>query len=109
MDYIVSILVSVISAMLVFILQFVVRENIRLKRAADEAQASRSTALKDGMVCLLRRNLMEEHEKWTKKGYITSNALENDLLMYKAYKTLGGNGMIEHMNVEIQDLPIKGN
>jgi hypothetical protein len=27
--------------------------------------------------------------------------------MYKAYKALGGNGMIDHMEVEIQELPIR--
>ena len=41
------------------------------------------------------------------KKYISSKALESSLLMYKAYKALGGNGMIDHMEEEIQSLPIK--
>lgn len=107
MDYLITILVSIVSGVLVFILQSVIRENRELKRKENETNANRDKALEDGMVCLLRKNLMDEHDTWTKKGYITSHALENDLLMYKAYKALGGNGMIDHMEVEIQELPIK--
>jgi hypothetical protein len=50
---------------------------------------------------------MEEHDYWMNKSHITANALENWLLMYKAYKSLGGNGMIEHMEEEIQQLRIE--
>lgn len=107
MNYIITILVSVVSGVLAFVLQSVIRENHELKRKKDDEQISRYTALENGMVCLLRKSLMDEHEVWTKNGYITSHALENGLAMYKAYKALGGNGMIDHMEVEIQDLPIK--
>jgi hypothetical protein len=50
---------------------------------------------------------MDEHEVWTSKGFITSKALESGLAMYHAYKVLGGNGMIDHMEEEIQALPIR--
>ena len=92
-----------ISAMLSYLLQQSHMENKKLK----EEQKKRSEALEDGVVCILRKHLMDEHEFWVAKGYITSKALESGLLMYKAYKTLGGNGMIDHMEEEIQELPIK--
>lgn len=63
--------------------------------------------MEDGMVCILRKHLMDEHEIWMKKGYITPKALESGISMYRAYKSLGGNGMIDHMEEEIQQLPIK--
>ena len=107
MDYLITILVSIVSGVLVFILQSVIRENRELKRKKDEDAVSRDQALEAGMVCLLRKNLVDEHECWTSKGYITSKALENGIAMYKAYKALGGNGMVDHMDVEIQNLPIK--
>ena len=107
MTTIIAIASSVISAMLVFILQSVIRENIRLKREKDEKQRKHDTAIENGVVCILRKHLMDEHEIWVTKGYITSHALESGLLMYKAYKDLGGNGMIDHMEDEIQALPIK--
>lgn len=107
MNYLITILVSIVSGVLVFLLQLVIRENRDLKKKQTEELTSRNNALKDGMVCLLRKNLMEEHEKWIEKKYITSHALENGIAMYKAYKALGGNGMIDHMEEEIQALPIK--
>lgn len=107
MTTVVAIATSVISAMLVFILQSVIRENVRLKKEKDEKQSKHDTAIENGVVCILRKHLMDEHEIWVAKGYITSHALESGLLMYKAYKDLGGNGMIDHMEDEIQALPIK--
>ena len=107
MEIVITIISSVVSAMLVFILQSVVRENFRLKREKDEKQNKHDMAIENGVVCILRKHLMDEHETWVQKGYITSHALESGLLMYKAYKDLGGNGMIDHMEDEIQTLPIK--
>lgn len=104
---ILAIATSVISAMLVFILQSVIRENARLRKEKSEKQGVRQRAMENGVVCILRKLLMDEHELWVTKGYITSHALESGLLMYKAYKDLGGNGMIDHMEEEIQALPIK--
>ena len=78
-------------------------ENKRLK----EEQQKRAKALEDGVVCILRKHLMDEHEIWMAKGYITPKALESGLLMYRAYKSLGGNGMIDHMEEEIQELPLR--
>ncbi len=92
-----------ISAMLVYLLQQAHKENKKLK----EEQKKRASALENGVVCILRKHLMDEHELWTAKGHITSKALESGLLMYKAYKALGGNGMIDHMEEEIQNLPIR--
>lgn len=104
---IVSIIVTTvfgfISTMLAFMLQQSYKENKRLK----EEQKKRATALENGVVCILRKLLMDEHSYWMSKGYITPKALESGLLMYKAYKSLGGNGMIDHMEEEIQELPIR--
>lgn len=104
---VISILTSLVSGMLLFFLQSVVKENKKLKQDKEEARDKHDKAMQNGMVCLLRKGLMDEHETWTTKGYITSHALENGLAMYKAYKDLGGNGMIDHMEEEIQELPIR--
>ena len=96
-----------ISALLTFILQQSLKDNKRLRKERKEKQMQRESALENGVVCILRKHLMDEHEMWTSKGYITPKALESGILMYKAYKALGGNGMIDHMEEEIQALPIK--
>ena len=107
MAYIITVATSVVSAMLVFVLQYFIRENIRLKHENEEKREQRETALEEGVVCLLRKELIADHEKWVANGYITSTALENGLLMYDAYKKLGGNGMIDHMKDEIEKLHIQ--
>ncbi len=114
MEYIFTILTSVVSAMLVFILQAVIRENRNLKKEKEkamiekeESMAQKQTALEDGVVCLLRVKLIEYHTKYMHRDTISSNAFQNWMLMYKAYKGLGGNGMIEHMKDEIEELHIE--
>lgn len=104
---IISIVTTLISGMLLYAWQSAVKENKKMRREKEERETVRSSAVENGLVCILRKHLMDEHEQWTNKGYITPKALESGLLMYKAYKDLGGNGMIDHMEEEIQGLPIK--
>lgn len=105
--YIVTILTSVVSATLAFILQGVIKENRRLKLEKEVKQNAREKALENGVMCLLRDNLISHHSKYTNRGHISSNGLSNWLLMYEAYTTLGGNGLVEHLKTEVEDLPVK--
>lgn len=98
---------TIVSAILIFLLQQQIKDNRALKKEKDEHIKARNKALEKGIVCILRKHLMDEHEIWTEKGYITAKALESGIAMYQAYKTLGGNGMIDHMEEEIQALPIR--
>ena len=107
MEIVISIATSLVSAVLVFLLQSSIKENRELKKEKEAKQSQRERALEEGVVCLLRKQLMDEHAHWMGLGYITSKALESGILMYKAYKSLGGNGMIDHMEEEIQALPIR--
>ena len=61
-----------------------------------------------GTMLLLRVQLIEYHEAWTKRGYTTKHGLENFIEMYKAYHDLGGNGMVTHLMEEVENLPVKG-
>ena len=106
MAYIVTIAVSVASAMLAFLLQSQIKENRELKKQQEEKRDKRERALEEGVLCLLREMLIQSHVKYMKKEQISSKALESGLAMYEAYKGLGGNGMIDHMKVEIEELPI---
>lgn len=107
MDYVITGLVSLAVAMLAFILQAVIKENNKLKREKDEKQEKRDTALENGVVCLLRVKLIEYHAKYMNLEHISTHGLQNWLLMYDAYKTLGGNGMVDHMKEEIERLHIQ--
>ncbi len=72
-------------------------------------QNGKRDANSKGTMLLLRVQLIEYHEKWTERGYITKHGLENFIEMYNAYHSLGGNGMITHLLEEVQELPIKNN
>lgn len=60
-----------------------------------------------GTMLLLRVKLIEYHEEWTKRGYITRHGLQNYIEMYDAYHALGGNGMVTHLKEEVEKLSIK--
>lgn len=61
-----------------------------------------------GTMLLLRVQLIEYHEAWTKRGYTTKHGLENFIEMYEAYHELGGNGMVTQLLEEVKQLQIKG-
>lgn len=107
MEYAITISVSVVSAILAFLLKSAISENRKLKQEKEEKRADREKALENGVVCLLRVKLIEYHSKYVKRGSISTNGLRNWLLMYDAYKALGGNGMVSHMREEIEELHIK--
>lgn len=60
-----------------------------------------------GTMLLLRVQLIEYHDKYVKLGYIPSYAYDNFVEMYKAYRALGGNGMITKMYEDVCKLPIR--
>lgn len=61
-----------------------------------------------GTMLLLRVQLIEYHEEWTRRGYTTRHGLENFIEMYDAYHELGGNGMVTHLLEEVEELQIRG-
>lgn len=101
-------LVSLAVAMLTFILQGLIKENRRLKRDKERLETEKSKAMERGITCLLRVKLIEYHSKYMKDQSISTHGYENWNEMYKAYTALGGNGMIKHMNEDIEELKMKG-
>ena len=61
-----------------------------------------------GTMLLLRVQLIEYHDKWTERGYVTKIGLQNFIEMYDCYHDLGGNGMITDLKKQVEDLPIRG-
>ena len=105
-EIIVGGLVSFAFGMLAFVLKSVYTENVQLRKDKANVESLEQKAIKDGLQCMLRDRLIELHGKYSKRGSITTHGLQNYMLMYKAYKTLGGNGLIDHMEEEISELPI---
>lgn len=109
-----TIVVTVIAGVILYKLQLKIKENNDLKKEKEtlkkqqkERKTQHEMAIENGILCILRKHLMDEHNYWMEKKYITSTALESGLAMYGAYKMLGGNGMIDHMKDDIEELPIR--
>lgn len=60
-----------------------------------------------GTMLLLRVQLFEYHDKYTKRGSIPSYVYENFDEMYNAYHDLGGNGMATKLKKEMEELSLK--
>ena len=61
--------------------------------------------LKNGMIALLRNEIVRIYDKYTKLGYCPSYMKENINEMYVNYHKLGGNGMVTSMVSELFKLP----
>ena len=72
-----------------------------------KAQSKKKDANGRGTMLLLRVQLIEYHDKYTKIGEIPSYAYQNFIEMYEAYHDLGGNGMVTKMKKEVEKLDIK--
>lgn len=65
------------------------------------------SAQEQGIMLLLRVQLIDAHDKYMKEGSIPSFAYQNYQDMYKAYHELGGNSMVDKMNEEVKQLRLK--
>lgn len=103
MDYLITILISLISGVLVFILQSVIRENRELKRKKDEETQERERALENGVRQLLSVRLEEMYDQYADSDSIPRRAYDRWMKLHKAYKGLHGNGTFDHMKIELDE------
>lgn len=104
MQYVITIALSVISGVLVYAVQNLLRENDRLRNNKKHEQV----ALSNGVMSLLKIQLIEYHDKYMADGNIPTYVYDNWDIMYHSYRDLGGNGMVEHLNEEIDQLRLGG-
>lgn len=62
-------------------------------------------ALRDGVQCLLRAEIIRQNEKWTKAKYCPVYAKQALSREYKAYHALKGNDVATGLYEETMDLP----
>lgn len=106
MELILGAISSLTVGVLGFIIQQLLKDNKRLRAGRKEENIAKEQGLADGVVCLLRIQLIEYHTKYVAIGRIPTYAYESFDLMYKAYKALGGNGTITHMKEDIDELEV---
>lgn len=62
-------------------------------------------AIKEGLQCLLRMEIIRAHDKYTDKGYCPIYAKESLTRAYKAYHALGGNDVATELYHDTIKLP----
>lgn len=102
MDYIITILVSIISGISLFALQMVIRENRDLKKKKDAESEEEKKALQNGVRQLLSVRLEEMYDRYADSDTIPRRAYDRWMKLHHAYKGLHGNGTFDHMKEEIQ-------
>ncbi len=65
----------------------------------------REKALTEGVLSLLRNQLVEYHDKYTGRGYCPIYVKESARHSYEAYHGLGGNGVITKLYEDLMELP----
>lgn len=103
MEYLITILVSIVSGVLVFILQSVIRENRDLKKKKDDEMEIREKALENGVRQLLSVRLEELYDQYADSNTIPKRAYNRWMKLHAAYKGLHGNGTFDHMKEEIEE------
>lgn len=107
MEILIGAISTLVPAVLAFVIKGLLSDNKKLRESAKDEAIKRESSIQEGVLSLLRVQLIEYHEKYTDKGNIPNYAYENWTKMYKAYKGLGGNGMLGHMNEDIEELELK--
>ena len=76
----------------------------RLFRLAKNARCE-THAVQTGIKCMLRDRIIHCHEKYIPLLYCPLPVRESIEDMHTAYKALGGNGAIDHIVTEMNELP----
>lgn len=103
MEYILSIIVSVIAAILGFILKEQIKENKDMRRKQDEERDCKETALENGVRQLLCVRLEEIYDMYSNSDTIPRRAYDRWMKLHAAYKGLHGNGTFNHMKEELEE------
>ena len=106
MEHILTIALSVISGVLVFTINNLLKENRSLREQKKLVSENQKNAFVEAVLCLLRVRLLEYHDRYVTENHIPSYAYESWSKMYKAYTALGGNGLVKGLNEDIEKLTI---
>lgn len=103
MEYVISIATSIVSAMLIFILQSQIKENRKLKKEKEDKEKQKESALENGVRQLLSVRLEEMYDRYADSETIPRRAYDRWKKLHKAYKELNGNGTFNHMDEEMDE------
>lgn len=98
---IISFCLTIISGVLVFVLQQQIKDNRSLRKVREEEEAKKESALENGVRQLLSVRLEEMYDKYVDSDTIPRRAFSRWCKLHDAYKGLNGNGTFKQMNEEM--------
>lgn len=102
MNNVITVLLTVISGILVYIIKNLINANQELQKEKKQ----NSDAISNGVLALLKIQIIEYHDKYMTGSNIPTYVYENFDNLYSAYSALGGNGMIKKMKEDIDQLKV---
>lgn len=106
MNYVISAVLSIVSGVLVYIIKRLIDEIDKLRNEKKKEDHEKSEALCNGVLQLLKIQIIEYHDKYMAGDNIPPYVYANFDSMYKAYTQLGGNGVITRMKEDIDKLKV---
>ena len=100
---------SILSGVLGFVIKNLLAENQKLRNARKETEEKRQKAIGDGVLSLLKIQLIEYHDKYMQAEEVPTYVYENWDEMYAAYEALGGNGLVKKMKEDVDRLRLRRN
>lgn len=101
-----DVVIAIVTALCGYIV-WLLKDMRRSSKARDEREEKEKQANRKGTRCLLRQQIIDYHDKYVERKYITPHGYENLLEMADAYEALGGNGKVKKMALELKELPIR--
>lgn len=71
----------------------------------DEARTALNESIKDGLRAVLQFRILLSYNYYVRQKYIPTQEMTSITAMYKAYHSLGGNGMITQIYNEMMGMP----
>ena len=98
---------QIISIIINYIIPVVLGAIIGFTVTQLKALKKKNKAIEEGLVALLRNELVRRYREYEQKGEVSILDKENMEEMFKQYENLGGNGTVKKLMEELFKLPTK--
>ena len=108
---IIELIITIIGGVLLMLISAVAYTFKKAQKANKERETEQDviqTALQNGVKGMLRNSIIEMYNKYSEKGYMPIYARENLKALHEEYKALGGNGVLDGLVSQLEQLPTRG-
>lgn len=100
-----NLFVTVITSVVSCLVSFFLGGGLTFLASKYRGGLKREKSLEEGVKCLLRSKLIDDHDKYVERGFCPIYVKESARRSYEAYHSLGGNGVITKLFQDLMSLP----